>query len=50
MRRLGYRTVDRLVDWLTDESRPPLQRATASVMRERLGGPAPNEPARRLLR
>ena len=28
MRELGYRTVDALVDWLDDDSRPPLRRAT----------------------
>jgi aromatic-L-amino-acid decarboxylase len=44
MRRLGYRTVDALVDWLTDDAQPPLRRATAQEMRLRLGGPAPAEP------
>jgi aromatic-L-amino-acid/L-tryptophan decarboxylase len=44
MRRLGYRTVDALVDWLTDDTQPPLRRATAQEMRLRLGGPAPSEP------
>jgi glutamate/tyrosine decarboxylase-like PLP-dependent enzyme len=44
MRRLGYRTVDALIDWLTDESRPPLQRATPTAMLKSLGGPAPTEP------
>lgn len=44
MRRVGYRTVDALVDWLTDDSQPPLRRATAQEMRLRLGGPAPTEP------
>ncbi|MDQ2982122.1 MAG: aminotransferase class V-fold PLP-dependent enzyme, partial [Actinomycetota bacterium] len=44
MRRLGYRTVDALIDWLTDDAQPPLRRATAQEMRIRLGGPAPTEP------
>ncbi len=44
MRRLGYRTVDALVDWLTDGSQPPLRRASAEEMRARLGGPAPAKP------
>jgi aromatic-L-amino-acid/L-tryptophan decarboxylase len=44
MRALGYRTVDALVDWLTDASRPPLRRATPAQMAERLGGPPPAEP------
>jgi glutamate/tyrosine decarboxylase-like PLP-dependent enzyme len=41
MRALGYRTVDALVDWLSDDSGPPLRRATPTEMAERLGGPAP---------
>ena len=44
MRRLGYRAVDMLVDRLTDESIPPLRRATPEEMQARLGGPAPDEP------
>jgi aromatic-L-amino-acid/L-tryptophan decarboxylase len=41
MRVLGYRTVDMLVEWLSNTSAPPLERASASEMRARLGGPAP---------
>ena len=44
MRRLGYRAVDMLVDRLTDESIPPLRRATPDEMEARLGGPPPDEP------
>jgi aromatic-L-amino-acid decarboxylase len=43
MRQLGYRTVDLLVDWLEREA-PPLRRATPAEMRERLHGPAPEQP------
>jgi aromatic-L-amino-acid/L-tryptophan decarboxylase len=44
MRELGYRTVDMLVDRLADDTLPPLRRATAAEMAERLGGPPPTEP------
>jgi hypothetical protein len=44
MRRIGYRTVDALVEWLTDDSRPPLQRASPKEMRNRLDGAAPAAP------
>ena len=44
MREAGYRTVDMLVRQLTDETAPPLRRATAEQMRDLLGGPAPEEP------
>lgn len=43
MRTLGYRTVDMVVDWLSDASAPPLARASPSEMRTRLGGPPPEE-------
>src|SRR3954452_10916768 len=43
MRQLGCRTVDLLVDWLEREA-PPLRRATPAEMRERLHGPAPEQP------
>ncbi len=43
MRRLGYRTVDMLVDRLTDASIPPLRRATPAEMRARLAGPPPEQ-------
>src|SRR4051812_33472433 len=51
MRALGYQTVDLLVDWLTDESVPPLRRASPAEMRDRLGGPPPahGEPFDELL-
>ncbi len=41
MRAIGYRTVDMLVQRLSDASIPPLRRATPSEMRERLAGPPP---------
>jgi aromatic-L-amino-acid/L-tryptophan decarboxylase len=44
MRELGYRTVDMLVDRLTDESLPPLRRARSAEMAERIGGPPPVDP------
>ena len=44
MREHGYRTVDLLVNELTDSDRPPLRRATPAEMRARLGGPAPEGP------
>jgi glutamate/tyrosine decarboxylase-like PLP-dependent enzyme len=44
MRRLGYRTVDMLVDRLLDESAPPLRRATPEEMRARICGPPPTKP------
>ena len=43
MRQLGYRTVDLLIDWLEREA-PPLTRATAAEMRERLHTPPPEQP------
>jgi glutamate/tyrosine decarboxylase-like PLP-dependent enzyme len=43
MRALGYRTVDLLIDALTDPDAPPLRRATQAELRERLGGVAPEE-------
>jgi len=45
MRALGYRTVDALVDWLSDDSRPPLRRATPAEMVERLGVAVPTAGA-----
>ncbi len=41
MRAAGYRTVDALVEWLSDTSEPPIRRATPNELRRRLGGPAP---------
>jgi aromatic-L-amino-acid/L-tryptophan decarboxylase len=41
MRVLGYRTVDALVDWLTDDGQPPLRSATPAEMEARLGGLEP---------
>ena len=38
MRELGYRTVDALVDWLGDDSRPPLRRATPEEIALRVTG------------
>src|SRR4051812_38572846 len=41
MRRLGYLTVDALVEQLTDPEAAPLRRATPADMQARLGGAAP---------
>ena len=41
MRAYGYRTVDMLVQRLSDQSIPPLRRASGAEMRERLSGPPP---------
>jgi len=44
MRRIGYRTVDRLVDSLADPAaRPPLRVASPGEMRDRLDGAPPAE-------
>ncbi|HUQ22913.1 MAG TPA: aminotransferase class I/II-fold pyridoxal phosphate-dependent enzyme [Gaiellaceae bacterium] len=42
MRELGYRTVDALIDWIADESQPPLRRASPEEVIGRLTG-APTE-------
>jgi aromatic-L-amino-acid decarboxylase len=52
MRQLGYRTVDRLVDRITDpQPGPALRRATPAEMRARIGGDPPEhgEPFEQLL-
>jgi aromatic-L-amino-acid/L-tryptophan decarboxylase len=51
MRQLGYRTVDALVEQLTDEQAPPLRRATPAEMHARLSAPLGErpEPLERLL-
>ena len=54
MRALGYRTVDALVDWLSDDAQPPLRSATPAEMAARLGrldarAPAPFDDAARTL-
>ena len=41
MRALGYRTVDALVDWLSNADLPPLRGATPDEMAARLAGPPP---------
>jgi aromatic-L-amino-acid decarboxylase len=41
MRQLGYRTVDLLVERLTDRAAPPLRRATPEEMRKRVAAEAP---------
>jgi len=41
MRAAGYHTVDALIDWLGDESQPPIRRATPAELHGRLGAPAP---------
>src|SRR6478752_2667691 len=43
MRRIGYATVDALVA-LLGERPPVIRQATPAQMRERLGGPPPEEP------
>src|SRR5580765_900335 len=52
MRALGYRTVDMLVDRLSDASIPALRRATPEEMRARISGspPAAAQPFDELLR
>ncbi|HLK94263.1 MAG TPA: aminotransferase class I/II-fold pyridoxal phosphate-dependent enzyme [Nocardioidaceae bacterium] len=45
MRRVGYATVDALVDLLSEQRSRPVIRSTGPArMRERLGGPAPQQP------
>jgi glutamate/tyrosine decarboxylase-like PLP-dependent enzyme len=44
MRRLGYRTIDALVDELVDRDAPVVRRATAAELERRLAGPPPEEP------
>lgn len=46
MRELGYRTVDALVDWLGDDSQPPLRRAAPEEVAASCAGPptAAGEP------
>jgi aromatic-L-amino-acid/L-tryptophan decarboxylase len=44
MREMGYRTVDMLVDQLTDPSIPAIRRSKPGELRERLGGAAPDKP------
>jgi aromatic-L-amino-acid decarboxylase len=41
MRELGYRTVDLLVERLTDRAAPPLRRATPEEIRRRIAAEAP---------
>ncbi len=40
MRALGYRTVDALVDWLSDPAQPPITHAEPDELAKRLGGGA----------
>jgi aromatic-L-amino-acid/L-tryptophan decarboxylase len=44
MRALGYRTVDMLVDVLTDHTAPAIRRPAPGELRERLGTPPPQQP------
>ena len=44
MRELGYRTVDMLVDVLTDRGAPAIRRPAPGELRERLGTPPPQQP------
>jgi aromatic-L-amino-acid decarboxylase len=44
MRELAQKTVDVVVDWLTDTDALPLTRATPGEMQRRLSGPPPDGP------
>ncbi len=44
MRKIGYRTVDLLVDQLNDTSIPAMRRAAALELQSRLSGPPPSGP------
>ena len=44
MRAIGYRTVDMLVDQLTDAAAPAIRRADLGELRARLSGPPPTAP------
>ena len=44
MRRAGYRTVDMLVDELTDAAAPVIRRGDPEELSQRLGGPPPEGP------
>jgi glutamate/tyrosine decarboxylase-like PLP-dependent enzyme len=44
MREMGYRTVDMLVEQLTDRSAPALRRSAPGALSERLSGPPPTAP------
>jgi glutamate/tyrosine decarboxylase-like PLP-dependent enzyme len=45
MRRLGYRVVDRIVEHLERlDQMPPVRTGDAEALRERLGGPPPEQP------
>src|SRR3954451_21160060 len=44
MRQIGYRTIDLLVDKLTDSDIPAMRRGSGEDLRRRLLGPASDEP------
>jgi aromatic-L-amino-acid decarboxylase len=44
MREIGYRTIDMLVDELTDASIPAMRRGHGAELRARLAGPPPEHP------
>jgi aromatic-L-amino-acid/L-tryptophan decarboxylase len=45
MRRLGYRVIDRIVEHLAQLGElPPVRTGNAEALRERLGGPPPEQP------
>jgi len=44
MRAIGYRTVDLLVDQLTDPDIPAMRRGSGEDLRRRLMAPASDEP------
>jgi len=45
MRRLGYRTIDMLIERMTGPPDPVVHAATPAELRERLASPPPEEPA-----
>src|SRR6476469_5196686 len=45
MRRLGYRTIDMLIERMTGDPGPVVRAGTPAELRERLAGPPPEEPA-----
>jgi hypothetical protein len=44
MRELGYRTIDLLVDELSNLSAPAVRRGSPGALRAALGGPPPEHP------
>ena len=44
MREIGYRTIDLLVDQLSDRAIPAMRRGAGEDLRRRLMAPAPEQP------